>query len=335
MHVLVTGGAGYIGTHVCVELLAAGHEVVVVDNFANSKPAALARVERIAGRRPVLVTGDIRDTALVRGTLEQHRIDAVMHLAGLKAVGESVARPLMYYDVNVGGSISLLQAMRDAGVRNIVFSSSATVYGNPAALPIREDFPCAPTNPYGQTKRMIELILMDEAVADGAFAASILRYFNPVGAHPSGLIGEDPRDIPNNLLPFVSQVAAGRREKLAVFGNDWPTPDGTGVRDYLHVVDLAKGHVAAIDRTRPGAHVYNLGTGTGSSVLDIVRAMERACGKSIPYVISPRRAGDIAACWADPSFAQRELGWRADISIDTACADAWRWQKGNPDGYPE
>jgi UDP-glucose 4-epimerase len=335
MRILVTGGAGYIGTHVCVELLAAGHDVVVLDNFSNSKPAALERVERIAGRKPALVTGDIRDRTLVRQTLEMHRTDAVMHLAGVKAVGESVAKPLDYYDINVAGSVSLLLAMRDANVRTIVFSSSATVYGDPASLPIREDFPCAPTNPYGHTKRMIELILQDEARADSTFAVSILRYFNPVGAHPSGLIGEDPRDIPNNLLPFVSQVAAGRREKLAVFGNDWPTPDGTGVRDYLHVVDLAKGHLAAINRASAGAHVYNLGTGNGNSVLDIVRAMERACGRAIPYVMSPRRPGDIAACWADPTQAQAALGWRAEISIDDACTDAWRWQQGNPDGYPE
>lgn len=334
MRILVTGGAGYIGTHVCVELLAAGHEVVVIDNFSNSKPAAIDRVTRIAGKAPTMLTGDIRDQALVRNTLEKYGIDAVMHLAGVKAVGESVAKPLEYYDINVSGSISLLLAMRATGVRTIVFSSSATVYGDPASLPIREDFPCAPTNPYGQTKRMVELILLDEAKANPALAVSILRYFNPVGAHPTGLIGEDPRDIPNNLLPFVSQVALGRREKLSVFGNDWPTADGTGVRDYLHVVDLAKGHVAAIDRARAGAHIYNLGTGNGNSVLDIVRAMEIASGRPVPYAITPRRPGDIAACWADPSLAQRELGWRAGLDINTACADAWRWQQGNPDGYP-
>lgn len=335
MRVLVTGGAGYIGTHVCVELLTAGHDVVVIDNFTNSKPSAIGRVAQIAGRKPALVRADIRERGHVRAVLEQHRIDAVLHLAGLKSVGESVAQPLAYYDCNVGGTISLLLAMRDAGVTTLVFSSSATVYGDPASLPIREDFPCAPTNPYGQTKRMIELMLLDESRADPQFSATLLRYFNPVGAHPSGLIGEDPRGTPNNLLPFVSQVALGQRPRLAIFGNDWPTPDGTGVRDYLHVVDLAKGHLAALDRARPGAQIYNLGTGQGWSVLDVVRAMERASGREVPYTVTARRSGDIAACWADPTLARQALQWQAGLDLDAACEDAWRWQSGNPQGYPD
>lgn len=335
MQVLVTGGAGYIGTHVCVELLAAGHDVVVLDNFSNSKPSALQRVAQIAGRAPVLVRADVRDRTVVQQTLAQYQVDAVMHLAGLKAVGESVAQPLEYYDCNVGGSLALLFAMRDCGVTRLVFSSSATVYGDPQTLPLREDCRLAPTNPYGQSKFMVEQILRDEAIARPALGVSILRYFNPVGAHPSGLIGEDPNDTPNNLLPCVSQVALGKRARLSVFGDDWPTADGTGVRDYLHVVDLARGHLAALDHLTPGTHTYNLGTGQGNSVLDVVRAMERASGRPVPYVIAPRRPGDIAAAWADPTLAGRELGWHAGMDLATACADSWRWQAGNPDGYPE
>lgn len=335
MQVLVTGGAGYIGTHACVALLDAGHDVVVLDDFSNSKPSATDRVARIAGRPVAVVRADVRDRPAVRRVLAQYRIGAVMHLAGLKAVGESVSMPLAYYDCNVGGTLQLLWAMRDAGVTRLVFSSSATVYGDPAELPLREDAPLQPTNPYGRTKAMIEQILADEARANPALCVSLLRYFNPVGAHPSGLIGEDPRGIPNNLLPFVTQVAQGRRERLSVFGNDWPTPDGTGVRDYLHVVDLAQGHVAALEHLRPGIRAYNLGTGHGCSVLEVVRAMEKACGRTVPFAIAPRRDGDIAACWADPSRAVSELGWRATRDLDDACVDAWRWQSANPEGYPD
>lgn len=334
--VLVTGGAGYIGSHTCIELMSAGHDVVVIDNLCNSKPESLHRVARIAGR-PVAAFEriDVRDRAALKAVFSAHAIDAVIHFAGLKAVGESVAKPLEYYDNNVNGTVTLCGVMAEHGVKALAFSSSATVYGDPVSVPIREDFATGPTNPYGRSKWMVEHILRDLCVADPEWRIALLRYFNPVGAHESGLIGEDPNGIPNNLMPFVSQVAVGKLERLSVFGGDWPTPDGTGVRDYLHVVDLAKGHLAAINRASAGAHVYNLGTGNGNSVLDIVRAMERACGRAIPYVMSPRRPGDIAACWADPTQAQAALGWRAEISIDDACTDAWRWQQGNPDGYPE
>jgi len=333
--VLVTGGAGYIGSHTVLELLAAGQPVVVLDNLSNASAESLARVERITGRPAPLVVGDIRDAALLRRVLAEHRPSAVLHFAGLKAVGESVERPLDYYENNVVGTATLLRELAAAGVTRFVFSSSATVYGDPQALPITEDMPTGPTNPYGRTKWMIEFMLEDLARADPRWAIGILRYFNPVGAHPSGLIGEDPRGIPNNLLPFVAQVAVGRRERLSVFGGDWPTADGTGVRDYIHVVDLARGHLAALARTarEPGAFTVNLGTGTGCSVLDMVRAFERASGRPVPYAIVARRPGDIAACWADPSRAREVLGWQAELGLEAMCADAWRWQSGNPEGY--
>jgi UDP-glucose 4-epimerase len=332
---LITGGAGYIGSHTIVELLQAGHEVVCIDNYVNSSPEALRRVERIAGRRVTQVEGDVRDTATLDRIFAEHRIDGAIHFAALKAVGESVARPLAYYDNNVGGALALLAAMDRAGVRRMVFSSSATVYGVPRELPLREDAPLAATNPYGQSKLIVEQVLRDVAAADTRWSIVSLRYFNPIGAHPSGLIGEDPHDIPNNLFPFITQVAAGKRERLNVFGKDWPTADGTGVRDYLHVVDLAAGHLRAFEyaRTRTGCIEINLGTGRGTSVLELVQAFEQATGRRVPYAIAPRRPGDIAACWADPSRAHELLGWRAERSIAQACADGWRWQQANPNGY--
>ncbi|MBW7901207.1 MAG: UDP-glucose 4-epimerase GalE [Rhodocyclaceae bacterium] len=335
MKVLVTGGAGYIGSHACVELLAAGCEVVVLDNLSNSKREALSRVARIAGRAPDFVRGDVRDGEALSRLFAAQRIDAVIHFAGLKAVGESVERPLAYYDNNVNGSLSLLKAMDAADVRTLVFSSSATVYGEPATVPIREDFPLSATNPYGRSKLMVEDVLRDLARADARWRFGILRYFNPVGAHESGLIGEDPAGIPNNLMPFVSQVAIGRRPELMVFGGDYPTPDGTGVRDYIHVVDLARGHLKALEalRQRPGVVTVNLGTGRGHSVLEMVAAFACASGRPIPYRIASRRAGDIAACYADPTLAAEALGWRAEFGIERMCADAWRWQSANPDGY--
>jgi len=334
-HCLVTGGLGYIGSHTCIELLAAGHAVRILDNLSNSKPAVLGRIAEIAGRQPQFLRGDIRDAALLREALAG--CDAVIHFAGLKAVGESVARPLAYYDNNVAGSIALFEAMAAAGVKTVVFSSSATVYGDPAQVPIREDAPLSATNPYGRSKLMIEDILRDVAQADPAWRIALLRYFNPVGAHPSGRIGEDPNGIPNNLMPFVAQVAVGKRDCLSVFGNDYPTPDGTGVRDYIHVVDLARGHLAALaalDR-RGGLLTVNLGTGRGYSVLEMVKAFEQASGRPVPYRIAPRRPGDIACCYADPALAAEALGWRAELGLDAMCADAWRWQSGNPDGYPD
>jgi UDP-glucose 4-epimerase len=333
--ILLTGGAGYIGSHACVALLDAGHKVLVLDNLSNSSPAALDRVARICAKAPEFVEGDVRDAELLDRLLAERPIRAVMHFAGLKAVGESVEKPLEYYDNNVRGTLELLAAMRRAGVRTIVFSSSATVYGDPASVPIREDFPRSATNPYGRSKLMIEDILEDLDRAEPGWNIARLRYFNPVGAHASGLIGEDPRGIPNNLMPFVAQVAIGRRERLAVFGNDYPTPDGTGVRDYIHVMDLAEGHVAALDwlRREGGMLTVNLGTGQGYSVLDMVHAFERASGRPVPYEIVARRAGDIAACWADPSLARQVLGWEAKRGIDAMCADAWRWQTTNPEGY--
>ncbi len=333
--VLVTGGAGYIGTHTMVELLAAGQTVVCIDNFANSAPEAVRRVEQIAGRRVTLVEGDIRDAALLDRLFAEHPVDSVIHFAALKAVGESVAKPLAYYDNNVGGTVTLLQACARAGVRRFVFSSSATVYGSPQKLPITEDAPLSAVNPYGATKLMVEQILADLCRADPQFSAVSLRYFNPVGAHDSGTIGEDPRDIPNNLFPFITQVAVGKRPQLNVFGNDWPTRDGTGVRDYIHVVDLALGHLKALDyaRAHAGYRPVNLGTGRGTSVLEMVQAFERATGRRVPHVIAPRRAGDIAECWADPSLAQQLFGWRAERTLEQMCASGWRWQQGNPDGY--
>ncbi|MFZ5575403.1 MAG: UDP-glucose 4-epimerase GalE [Pseudomonadota bacterium] len=335
MKVLLTGGAGYIGSHTAVECLAAGHEVVVFDNLSNSNPRSLERVARIAGRPVDFVEGDIRDRAALRRLFADHAIDAVVHFAGLKAVGESVEKPLLYYDNNIAGSIALFETMAEAGVKTVVFSSSATVYGDPATVPITEDFPLSATNPYGWSKLFIETMLRDVARADAGWKVALLRYFNPVGAHVSGLIGEDPRGIPNNLMPYLAQVAVGRRPHLNVYGGDYPTPDGTGVRDYIHVVDLARGHVAALNRLAglTGVHTWNLGTGRGVSVLEMVRAFEAASGRPVPYQVVSRRAGDVAQCWADPSRAERELGWRAEYDLARMCADAWRWQSGNPDGY--
>lgn len=336
MKVLVTGGAGYIGSHTCVEMLKAGMEPVVVDNLSNSKAEALRRVERITGRTLLFYRADIRDKAALLEILKRHPVSAVVHFAGLKAVGESVAQPLRYYDNNVAGTVTLCEAMRQAGVKRIVFSSSATVYGDPHAVPIREDFPVgATTNPYGRSKFMIEAILRDLNVADLEWRIALLRYFNPVGAHESGLIGEDPNDTPNNLMPYIAQVAVGRRPYLNVFGNDYPTPDGTGVRDYIHVVDLALGHLAALRYLdeHEGVLTVNLGTGKGYSVLDMVRAFSAASGREVPYRIAPRRPGDVACCYADPTLAERLLGWRAERGIEQMCADTWRWQSMNPQGY--
>jgi UDP-glucose 4-epimerase len=334
--ILVTGGAGYIGSHTILQLLQAGMQVVVLDNLCNSSAESLVRVAKLAGKAPVFVQGDIRDLALLDQLIAQHKVQAVMHFAGLKAVGESVAQPLRYYDNNVHGSQVLLQACANVGVFKVVFSSSATVYGEPAQMPISEACPVGqPTNPYGRSKLMVEDMLRDLAASDPRWRIALLRYFNPVGAHESGLIGEDPHGIPNNLLPYVAQVAVGKLSELAVFGNDYPTPDGTGVRDYIHVVDLADGHLRALDalQTRTGAHVWNLGTGRGYSVLEMVRAFEAASGRTVPYKIVPRRPGDIATCYADPSKAQNELGWKAQRSLDDMMRDAWRWQEMNPNGY--
>ncbi|HRQ57935.1 MAG TPA: UDP-glucose 4-epimerase GalE [Azoarcus taiwanensis] len=334
--VLVTGGAGYIGSHTCVELMAAGHEVVVVDNLCNSRQEALERVARIAGR-PVsaFYRADVRDRGSLREVFGAHRIDAVVHFAALKAVGESVSDPLRYYDNNIVGTIALAEVMAECDVTRLVFSSSATVYGDPATVPIREDFPTSATNPYGWSKWMMERVLTDLALADARWRVVLLRYFNPVGAHPSGLIGEDPAGVPNNLMPFVAQVAVGLRDALQVFGGDYPTRDGTGVRDYIHVVDLAKGHVKAIERLDElgSTTCVNLGTGQGYSVLEVVRAFERAAGRAVPYRVVARRAGDVAECWADPALAQRLLGWRAERGLEEMCEDAWRWQSLNPRGY--
>jgi UDP-glucose 4-epimerase len=311
-------------------LLNAGHEVVIVDDLSNSEAGVVGRIGQICGRAPVFVEADIRDRAAMTAVFGAHAFDAVIHFAGLKAVGESVAQPLRYYDVNVYGSIVLLQTMAEFGVQRLIFSSSATVYGDPDTVPIREDFPLRTTNPYGGSKLMIENILRDHAHAAPDWGIALLRYFNPVGAHESGLIGENPRGIPNNLLPFIAQVAEGRRERLAVFGDDYPTPDGTGMRDYIHVVDLALGHLRALEKLAagPGVLTYNLGTGAASSVLDMVRAFEKACGKPIPYTINARRPGDIAVCYAATELAERELGWKAERGVDQMCADAWRWQRG-------
>lgn len=332
--ILVTGGTGYIGSHTVVELLAAGKDVLILDNYANSSPKVLERIAKISGRRPAFREGDIRDVDGLRALFAAHRIEAVIHFAGLKAVGESVEQPLTYYDNNVNGTLCLLQAMRQAGVRRLVFSSSATVYGDPHHVPIREDFPLQATNPYGRSKLMVEEMLRDLQRAEADWQIAILRYFNPVGAHPSGLIGENPNGIPNNLMPFVAQVAVGKRAQLSVFGNDYPTPDGTGVRDYIHVVDLAQGHLAALAAlARSGQSLtVNLGTGQGYSVLDMVRAFEAASGRPVPYQIVARRAGDIATCYADPQLAGELLGWQARRGIGEMCADAWRWQSKNPDG---
>lgn len=333
---MLTGGAGYIGSHTAVECLNAGHEVVVFDNLSNSSPISLDRVQQITQRQLAFQEGDIRDRRALQDFFAQHQVDAVIHFAGLKAVGESVEKPLLYYDNNLVGSIVLFEAMAYAGVKSIVFSSSATVYGDPATVPITEDFPLSATNPYGRSKLFIEEMLRDIAKSDSEWSISLLRYFNPVGAHPSGLIGEDPQGIPNNLMPYIAQVAGGRRPCLSVFGGDYPTRDGTGVRDYIHVVDLAKGHVAALNMMKQGdkgVHTWNLGTGQGMSVLDMVRAFEAASGKKIDYQIVGRREGDVAQCWADPSKAQRDLNWRAELGLARMCEDTWRWQQHNPNGY--
>jgi len=334
--VLVTGGAGYIGSHTTLALLQAGHDVVVLDNLSNSSPESLNRVGKICGRLPTFVQGDIRDRELLDRLFYENNFDAVLHFAGLKAVGESVEQPLKYYENNVAGSVTLCQAMAQAGVFTFVFSSSATVYGEPDTMPIREDFPTGiPTNPYGRSKLMVEEALKDLAKSDPRWRVALLRYFNPVGAHESGLIGEDPKGIPNNLLPYISQVVIGKRESLAVFGDDYPTVDGTGVRDYIHVVDLARGHLLAVEALdkRGGINVWNLGTGKGYSVLQMVTAFEKASGRKVPYSIAPRRAGDIAECWADPTKARDELGWQAHYGLEQMMADSWRWQSQNPDGY--
>ena len=333
--ILVTGGAGYIGSHTVVQLIAAGHDLVILDNFSNSSPKVLDRIFAISGSRPQVIEGDIRDPALLKRIFSEYPIDAVIHFAGLKAVGESVAQPIRYFDNNVVGSLRLFEAMAEANVKTLVFSSSATVYGDPHTVPICESFPLRATNPYGRTKLHIEEMLRDISHADPAWRIALLRYFNPVGAHPSGLIGEDPQDIPNNLMPYVAQVAVGRRSQLGVFGNDYPTPDGTGVRDYIHVVDLARGHLAALDALERAEALItvNLGTGRGYSVLDVVSAFERASGKPVPYQILPRRAGDVASCFADPALAFESLGWSAEFDLDDMCRDSWRWQEGNPQGY--
>jgi UDP-glucose 4-epimerase len=335
MRIAVTGGAGYIGSHTCVELLDAGHDVVVIDSLVNSKEESLRRVREIAGRPLEFHKADLLDRGALEAVFSSSPIDAVIHFAGLKAVGESVAAPLRYYRNNITGTVVLCETMAGHGVKDIIFSSSATVYGEPDAVPIREDFPARPTNPYGRTKWMIEEILRDLHASDPSWNVVLLRYFNPIGAHPSGLIGEDPLGIPNNLLPYIAQVAVGRLEELTVFGDDYPTPDGTGVRDYIHVVDLAKGHLAALERLRgkTGVRVYNLGTGRGYSVLEVVRAFERASRRRIPYRVAGRRPGDIAVCYADPSLANGELGWRASHDMDDMCAHTWRWQSMNPRGY--
>ena len=337
MAVLVTGGAGYIGSHTVVELIEANRDVIIIDNFSNSKPEVLNRIEKITGKRPKLYPCDLLDLEATRKVFAENEIDSVIHFAGLKAVGESCAQPLRYYSHNFDATFNLLRAMIEHGVGTIVFSSSATVYGSPKTVPIREDFPLSTTNPYGETKLVIERMLKDICDAGELKSVSILRYFNPIGAHESGLIGEDPKGIPNNLLPYVSQTAIGKLEKLHVFGNDYPTHDGTGVRDYIHVVDLAQAHLAALDRAIAvtGTEYFNVGTGVGYSVLDIVKAFEAASGKKVPYVIDPRRPGDIAECYADPTLAKEVLGWQAKFGIERMCKDADRWQSMNPDGYTD
>jgi UDP-glucose 4-epimerase len=347
VHILVTGGCGYIGSHTVVELLAAGHQVTVVDNLSNSSALALARAEELTGTRAAFADFDLREVDLLDDLFAASGFDAVIHFAGLKAVGESVAYPLRYYDNNVGSTLALCQAMEAHGVRLLVFSSSATVYGDPAAVPIPEDAPVQPTNPYGQTKAVIEQVLRDTAASGSGWQFALLRYFNPVGAHPSGRMGEDPNGVPNNLMPFVAQVAVGRRPSLQVFGDDYDTPDGTGVRDYIHVMDLARGHLAALDYLRapsdppaPGLSpalsrcvAINLGTGAGASVLDVIRAFEQASGRPIPYEVAARRPGDVPACYAEVSRAHHLLGWQATRTLADACADTWRWQSANPNGY--
>jgi len=337
MRILVTGGAGYIGSHTVLELLDAGYSVVIADNFVNSKPAALKRLRTLASKAFDFEEVDLTNAAETDALFARYQIDAVIHFAGLKAVGESVQKPLEYYRNNLTSTLNLLLSMQKHGVEKFVFSSSATVYGDPVSVPIREDFALSATNPYGRTKLMIEDMLRDVALAQPELRICLLRYFNPVGAHISGQIGEDPNGIPNNLMPYIAQVAVGKLPALRVFGSDYPTPDGTGVRDYIHVVDLAKGHVAALKKLEGGAgiYTYNLGTGVGYSVLDMLHAFEKACGKTLPYELTARRAGDVAACYADPEKAAKELGWRAEFGIERMCADAWRWQSQNPNGFDD
>lgn len=338
MNILLTGGAGYIGSHTAIELDRAGHSIVIVDNLVNSKPEAVRRVEKIIGKQVPFIKADVRDREAMDRVFTDHKIDAVIHFAGLKAVGESVAKPLEYYENNMNATFVLLDTMRRHGCKNIIFSSSATVYGDPAQIPITEECPkghC--TNPYGQTKSMLEEVLIDVQKADPEWNVVLLRYFNPIGAHKSGLIGENPNGIPNNLMPYITQTAIGIRKELGVFGNDYPTPDGTGVRDYIHVVDLAAGHVAALQaiQKKCGLAIYNLGTGHGYSVLDVVHAFEKANGLKVPYAIKPRRPGDIATCYCDPAKAKAELGWEAQYDITDMCRDSWNFQKNNPNGYEE
>ncbi len=335
MKILVTGGAGYIGSHTCVELLNAGYEVVIVDNFSNSKPEVLNRIKEISGKDFAFYQFDVADKDNMRKIFEENCPDAVIHFAGYKAVGESVEKPLMYYQNNLGSTFTLCELMQEYNVKKLVFSSSATVYGVPKTVPIREDFPLSTTNPYGATKLMQEDIFRDIANSDSDWSIALLRYFNPIGAHKSGRIGEDPNGIPNNLMPYISQVAIGKRECLSVFGDDYDTEDGTGVRDYIHVVDLALGHLKAVEKVLrdKGIGAYNLGTGNGYSVLQMVKAFEKACGKPVNYKIAPRRSGDVAMCYADPAYAKEQLGWQAVRELEEMCEDTWRWQKNNPNGY--
>ena len=333
--ILVTGGSGFIGSHTCVELADKGYSYLILDNYSNSSPAVLKRIEQVTGRSAPFFEGDVRDKQCLQALFQEYKISDVIHFAGLKAVGESCEKPLDYYENNVAGTLSLCQVMAEFGVKNLIFSSSATVYGDPQRLPITEDMPRSATNPYGRSKLMIEDMLTDLHAADPAWNIALLRYFNPVGAHPSGLMGEDPAGIPNNLMPYVAKVAAGQLPELSVFGNDYPTPDGTGVRDYIHVVDLAKGHVKALEKLQQnsGIAAWNLGVGKGHSVLEMIDAFRQLTGQAVPYKIAPRRAGDIAACYADPAKAAEELGWRAELGLDDMINDIWRWQSQNPEGY--
>ena len=335
MNILVTGGAGYIGSITCVQLIAAGHRPIILDSLVNAKVEVIKRIAQVSGQRPEFIQADVRDRARMVQVLREHAIEAVIHFAGLKAVGESVAQPLRYYDNNVQGSLVLIDAMREVGVKTLVFSSSATVYAETLDQPLHEGSVIGSSSPYGRTKLMVEQILADVVTSDPTWSITALRYFNPVGAHPSGHLGEDPQGIPNNLMPFIAQVAVGRRAALQIFGNDYPTPDGTGMRDYIHVMDLADGHLAALQHAhgRPGHHVFNLGSGQGLSVLEMLAAFGRACGKSLPYEFAPRRPGDLAAFWANPSLAEKTLNWRVQRSLDDMCADTWRWQSQNPNGY--
>ena len=333
--ILVTGGAGYIGSHTCIELLIAGYELLILDNLSNASSESIKRIESITGSTLSFVEGDVQDQSLLHHIFTEYKIEGVIHFAGLKAVGESVLQPLRYYQNNVVGSLTLIKVMSEFNCKSLVFSSSATVYGDPPSVPIREDFPLSATNPYGASKLMIETALRDLQLSDPTWSIGVLRYFNPVGAHESGMIGEDPQGIPNNLMPYISKVAAGQLERLSVFGNDYPTPDGTGVRDYIHVTDLAKGHVKAFEYllNSPQYLILNLGTGRGYSVLEIVHAFEKASGNSVPYIIEPRRPGDVAQCYADTSYAKKVIDWKAELNLDRMCKDAWRWQLLNPDGY--